>query len=1041
MKTFPRTMKTSSRTHSLPALALALAACASPAATYYWKPGTTAADYGTLSNWSTESLSGPDAAALPGASDALYPDADYAFDLGGGSYEIGDWNKDGTTTTPGRTLSVTNGSLTVTGTWKPSPVTIAVKAGGSLVFGSGSTYYPGQGSGQVCTLSVEDGGSASILNNYNLRNSVLNVASGGTLVFHPASYFGATSSAAANSAGQTAINNAGTLDLPGGIAWNAGGASGYRAELNQTGGTMNLGGPINGAVSKRSLDYYVSFSGGTVNVTGDSAVSNCKSATLSGDTTWNVAAGKTANLSGVAVSAGTTVAKAGAGALVLPSVPAVFAVTNGSASLAATFPSSTALSAVDVRAGGTLAVDASGASIAELSELAGTLAISKPGLSVAAVGANAALPGAVEVDLASFATGGTVVSTPSAALRAKVLAAAEAAIADAGAALVASDDGTAVVLAAAGAVKIFESTTVTDLADAAGWRDGEIPAAGEPALVGGAGVTGTLTAAALAKGWSRIDVANGATLRLAVAPGALPVSFDAGTALAVGPGVAVSATLASGAPSLVLEPGATLAVGSGETFALSAGVTTEATAAALSEIRVAAGGTLRTPSGGYAFKDVSLVLDGGALELGSLDAVTFGTAAAGATNRFAMAATNAVIGPAESVSGNVLGYRFACPAAGGAVAVAGEIVLKNTTISRWTKGFALGENNPTNLPFAVVLDNSSFTWYKGALSVAGAGTLVVSNGTVATTSAANANDDRLSVSGAGQLVVGSGGTVFYPVANNGNTRVELSGPASDRPAIVLAGGVFEPYKMSATASAREIRVTDDSVWQVFEDTYWWDGIRNVLFDGAARTTLDEGATLTVRNRRYANWEGNDNTGVWIGTGEIAGGGDLVLTNAYAGKAFAVALRGGSNTCSGELRATDGSTLLLADGCNWAGVLVANGNVAFTNQADAAAAPARIGLGGVRFEADLPIRLWEDGSSDAIDFGAAGFTGEGALSLELVGGFRPTRRGRWSVGTIPAGEPLPPLAERAYSLSARETETPGVLELRLGYNTATVILIR
>ncbi len=1027
-------MKTSLRTRALPALALALTACASPAATYYWKPGATAADYGTLSNWSTESLSGPDAAALPGSGDKFYYAGDYALDLGGGSYTINGWSSSADSGAR-RTFSLENGTLTNTGDWKPYKMTMTIGNGGTFVHNGGS-FLPGQDSWATTYVNIGNGGTFRLVNAANPMYLNFTISSGGTMDFAP-TYWGLPNKGVATGA---ILNNSGTLNMASGWTFNNGGSGAGACEINQLAGTWNLAGTVNGKStgSRSGCSLAVAVSGGTVNVTGAAEFRNLASLTLSGGTTWNVAAGVTMDLSAATMTT-PAVTKTGAGTLALPDLPASLRLDAGAITFAAQTTAS--MDALALSSGTALSLAVENQTIATLENMEGSLTLTKPGLAVSAVDANASLSGTVEVDLASFATGGTVVSTPSAALRAKVLAAAEAAIADAGAALVASDDGTAVVLAAAGAVKIFESTTVTDLADAAGWRDGDIPAAGEPALVGGAGVTGTLTAAALAKGWSRIDVANGATLRLAVAPGALPVSFDAGTALAVGPGVAVSATLASGAPSLVLEPGATLAVGSGETFALSAGVTTEATAAALSEIRVAAGGTLRTPSGGYAFKDVSLVLDGGALELGSLDAVTFGTAAAGATNHFAMAATNAVIGPAESVSGNVLGYRFACPAAGGAVAVAGEITLKNTTISRWTKGFALGENNPTNLPFAVVLDHSSFTWYKGALSVAGAGTLVVSNGTVATTSAANANDDRLSVSGAGQLVVGSGGTVFYPVANNGNTRVELSGPASDRPAIVLAGGLFEPYKMSATASAREIRVTDDSVWQVFEDTYWWDGIRNVLFDGAARTTLDEGATLTVRNRRYANWEGNDNTGVWIGTGEIAGGGDLVLTNAYAGRAFAVALRGGSNTCSGELRATDGSTLLLADGCNWAGVLVANGNVAFTNQADAAAAPARIGLGGVRFEADLPIRLWEDGSSDAIDFGAAGFTGEGALSLELVGGFRPTRRGRWIVGTIPAGEPLPPLAERAYSLSTRATETPGVLELRLGYNTATVILIR
>ena len=58
----------------LPVAALAASLLTAPVArstTYYWKPGATLGDYGTLSNWSTESLTGADAAALPGSEDRI----------------------------------------------------------------------------------------------------------------------------------------------------------------------------------------------------------------------------------------------------------------------------------------------------------------------------------------------------------------------------------------------------------------------------------------------------------------------------------------------------------------------------------------------------------------------------------------------------------------------------------------------------------------------------------------------------------------------------------------------------------------------------------------------------------------------------------------------------------------------------------------------------------------------------------------------------------------------------------------------------------
>ena len=1054
----------------LPVAALAASLLTAPVArstTYYWKPGATLGDYGTLSNWSTESLTGADAAALPGSGDRIELNADYALDLGGASYSLAGWGPDKTNTSAERTLFVTNGVLSFANL-DAAPCAITIADATFTISGRLGGGNNGNGTDLHQYLTIKDGGLVSVYD-LNPCRFVWIVEEGGTLTFNN-KYFGAYGNAAnATDPSQNGIWNNGTLNVTPtsngstsefSLSGNKG--ANWRFTLAQQGGTMNLPCPINGTTttSGRIVYLYVSFSGGTINVTGDTAVRNCTSATLSGSTTWNVHAGKTADLSTLTIASGTAVAKAGTGALVLPSVPDTFAVTNGTAALATTIPSSAALQTVAVMDGGTFTVDVSGASIATLGELAGTLVITKPGLTVSAVDANAALSGAVEVNLTAFATGGTVVTTPSAALRAKVLAAAQTAIADAGASLTASDDGAAIVLATAGALKVFESTTVMDLADAAGWRGGDIPASGEAALVSGAGVTGTLTAAGLAKGWSSISVQNGATLRLAVAPGALPLALDAGTTLAVADGVSVGVALASAASALVLEPGATLALADGDTFALSAAVTTEATSASLSTIHVPTGATLRV-AGGYAFRNVNLVLDGGTLALADTAAVTFGGAAAGETNYFAMAATGATIGLADTSSGNSQGLRFACPAAGGTVKVVGDIVLKDSTLANWYKGFALGENNPTNEEFAVVLDNTSLTWYKGTLSLAGASSLVVSNGTLVTTSATNSNDDRFSVSGAGQLVIGEGGTVFYPVAGNGNTRVEFSGPASDRPAVVLAGGLFEPYKTSPTASARTILVATNSTWQVFEDTYWWDGIRNILFDGAAGTEIAAGATLTVRNRRYSNWEGNDNTGVWFADRPITGAGDLVLTNAYAGRPFAAMLRHGANTCTGTIAALgDNCALLLTNGCNWAGTLVANGNISLrstttvehevegegetTTETVEVDVPASVSFGGVRLDGDaaLALRVWSDGSADHIAVGTGGFTGAGTILLAPVDGAVPGRS--WKIGTIAASAaaPLPDAVfdGRRYAIGVQATAVEGVLEL-VAKRPGTVVLFR
>lgn len=965
----------------------------------------------------------------------------FYLDLQNGAYELGVWGWGPNSAISRQHMYLRNGTLTMNamgssgggdfhGGWNMSPAEVHVTSTAKLVqnaSGSGPIYFnilnEANKSDSAGKSYIWVEGEFDCYGPVGTRDLVIDVAQGGTMVFSPSKLEMAPGHTWEDpkSENGSSITNNGTLSMPNGLVFNNGAASGNATfDLVQLGGTLNLGGVIKGTTTgdRQNLHLSAVFGGGTIIATGNAAIEGCASIALSGSTTWTVDSGVTVDLSKAdsTVLTTPTVTKSGNGTLALPGVVDVLHANGGVVTMGGGRGQS--MTSLSVGSGASVVIGAKDATIATLEENTGTITLAGSGLTVSSVAEGADLSGNIVVSgLDDYAYGGTVVTTPVAALRSVVKAAAEAALADAGSSLTVSDTGAAVVIVGGGDACVFNSLTVTDLSVVEGWRNSRIPGEGESAYVGGNGVTGTLTAAALAKGWSGITVQNGATLRLAVDPGALPLTFEAGTTLAVADGLTIAPTLAAAAPNLVLEPGATLALAEGEEFSLPSTVTTESTSELLSKIIVGSGATLTVPAG-YAFKNVGLVLDGGTLTQSAVGTITFGTAAADETTYFAMAATNATIRLADGVSGNPTGYRFACPASGGAVKVVGEIVFKNSTIAHWPKGFALGESNPTNDDFSVVLDNTSLTWYKGALSLAGASSLVVSNGTTVTTSASNSNEDRLAISDAGRLVVGAGGNVFYPVAGNGNTRVELSGEASDRPAIMLAGGVFEPYKMSETASARTIAIASDSTWQVFEDTYWWDGIRNILFDAASETTISAGATLTIRNRKYTNWEGNDNTGVWLADKPISGAGNVVLTNAYDGKAFAAMLRNGSNTATGAISAIgERCTLVVSNGANWAGTVVANGNVVLTNGAEAAS----VSFGTLQLDGDFPVRAWrsvdaETGrttySCDTLAVGA--YTGTGALAPVLMNGdegagyfpFGATL----DLGTIGAGSELPRLAK-------------------------------
>ena len=93
---------------------------------------------------------------------------------------------------------------------------------------------------------------------------------------------------------------------------------------------------------------------------------------------------------------------------------------------------------------------------------------------------------------------------------------------------------------------------------------------------------------------------------------------------------------------------------------------------------------------------------------------------------------------------------------------------------------------------------------------------------------------------------------------------------------------------------------------------------------------------------------------------------------------------GANTATGEARAyasDDGCQLLFADGANWAGTVVGDENVSFTNRTDGTR-PATVAFGGVRFAGGLPVRVWRAGAARTNDF----IRMSGALSG--TGGFAP-----------------------------------------------------
>ena len=229
-------------------VALAFYAIDAQSVTYYWKGGNSWADYGTLSNWSTESATGADATALPGADDSLATQTCY-FDLGGKTWEIG-------TTSPGSAHSYqfTNGVFRILKYSEPKGRSTHVYNGATVVCSSGGM---GLGWWDAAPLDeyVHFGGvlDYSAANQINAHNWNLFISSGGTAKLCRKWVDGLNRT--------HTINNSGTLDLSMGF-YASQNSSGVKWNFTQNAGALILGGPFSNQGYANELN--LSLNGGSV---------------------------------------------------------------------------------------------------------------------------------------------------------------------------------------------------------------------------------------------------------------------------------------------------------------------------------------------------------------------------------------------------------------------------------------------------------------------------------------------------------------------------------------------------------------------------------------------------------------------------------------------------------------------------------------------------------------------------------------------------------------------------------------------------------
>ena len=183
---------------------------------------------------------------------------------------------------------------------------------------------------------------------------------------------------------------------------------------------------------------------------------------------------------------------------------------------------------------------------------------------------------------------------------------------------------------------------------------------------------------------------------------------------------------------------------------------------------------------------------------------------------------------------------------------------------------------------------------------------------------------------------------------------------------------------------------------------------------------------------------------------LTGTGSLVVSNELSGAhseySMTVVVTNGANTATGRAFAAQTESgaptaLMFADGSNWAGEVVASGNVSLTNLVDEGAA-ASVTFGALRLDGDFPVRIWKSGSvvtNDMVNLSSA-LTGSG--SFRFVEMEEPLSAGdKLEIGLYPASAVLPQ-GVKPFSYSTRPSAVEGYVKLVAIYkNNGLVIVVK
>ena len=586
-------------------------------------------------------------------------------------------------------------------------------------------------------------------------------------------------------------------------------------------------------------------------------------------------------------------------------------------------------------------------------------------------------------------------------------------------------DNVSLVLSVASVDFTFNSTTTTDINDPTGWACGHVPV-GESVSITGHNVRVILDATNCIPAFQSITVRDGATLTVSETNSLPAIELRPGASLVVDGATAVITTLS------------TIAPGEGES---------------LPGISILNGGTAVVP-GGMGFKNISLRMEGGTLVNDGSGPLYLGTAIANESTVFGLSAVDSAIATRSNTA-----LYFMSPASGGTVAPLDDLALTNCVVDTGLGRIYFGQNNPTNTPFTVRFHGTDLAIVpadgESAITFAGAGTVALDGGArFYRPSPWNGQNGAFepTFTGRGRLTITGTNTnspadFRLPFAGNGDSAI-VSKPDEDGFATIeftnTRAWIWRP------TSNHNSKSNGKAVWKVADTSfafgmlYWW-GQQQVPFLGLKAVEIANGSSLTLERRKLGNpWDFGDTSvgggsedasgGYTIRLADVpfTGGGSVIVTNTY-NRNFHVLVSCDDNTATGTIAAYDTSVahagktkILFNDGANWAGTVVASDNIALVRNASDnlnnnfsdSGNPATVSFGGVRFDGNLTLRLWADGSADKVNFGDLGFAGSGGIAFAFPDGAEPQGGNKWVIGTKPKSVPVPPVSARLWRISAK-----------------------